>query len=107
MANEYDTIDSIEYEYTDNMSITQIPVMLADIFTDWIMDFIRTKTNIKDHITFDFIQFMLKPMNREYFTKFIYMITKWYLVAVQPVLNFEEVEYYAKLKRIVNVLDEK
>ena len=106
IVNEYDVIDHIEYEYTDNMPITQIPVMLADVFTDWILDFIRTKTNIKDYITFDFISFMLEPMNREYFTKFIYSITNRYMVRVQPVLNFEEVEYYTKLKRIVNILDE-
>ena len=98
---------SVAYEYTDNMSIINLPVMVADVLSDSFHDFIREKTNIKDHFEIDFLSFMLDPTNREYYTRFIYLITIHYLSVVHPSMTIEEVEYYAKLKRIVNILDEK
>lgn len=103
----YKTVGHIAYEYTDNLFIMAIPQMLADVFSMCFDDFIIEKTNIKDFTNLGFLNFMIDPGNREYYTRFIQHITMYYLSVVQPRMTLEEVEYYAKLKRIVNVLDEK
>lgn len=104
---DYKTVGHIAYEYTDNLFIMAMHQMIADVFSSCFHDFIIEKTNIKDYTDLSVLNFMLDSSNREYYTRFIQHITMYYLSVVQPRMTLEEVEYYAKLKRIVNILDEK
>ena len=105
---KYKTVYTMSYEYSDNMSIIDLPSRLPEILSEAFCDFVKNETNIRDFIGIDFLSFMFESdKNRTYYARFMLHIITYYVAYIKPRLSIEEVEYYTKLKRIVNILDGK